>query len=696
MSNIIYIDGLPPSMGNGSVLRLLIEVGGVEKANVGKIMVRDGLATVGVDGGQATRAVRKLDGAQVEAGRLRAWQQPDEQTADLHFTQLLRWLAQEAKAEQEQERRGGESHLQRLVVKDEKIGLGGMVLLQLQPRNEQLNLPWTPLTAGSPVLLREEGAKQGNGRRGVVTQKRRRMIEVALTYTPEPEGERPSFSLTLAHDAVARQRMERALSQIMAAKADRLAELRDILLGRQTAVFGSAGPIDASLLEQLNEVQKTAVSHAMSAQDVALIHGPPGTGKTTTLVAVVQAAVQRGERVLACAPSNMGVDNLALGLVRAGEKVVRLGHPARIQPDLLAHTLDALVAQQSDYQLAQKMRREAIGLQGQSRKWRRAKPERGAKQAMRQEAKELFDQARRLEAQAVEQVLDQTPIIVSTLTGLDAAHMGQRQFDLCVIDEAGQSVEPATWIPVPRSQRLVLAGDHQQLPPTILSRAAAEAGFGRSLLEQLMGREELAVQLTVQYRMHADIMGFSSTKFYEDSLIAHESVAGHLLAVEAEWGQTAVTFIDTAGAGYEELIETDTNSQTTGRSRYNPEEAALVVAQVEQMLAAGVGDIGVITPYAAQVRLLRNQLPDEVEISSVDGFQGREKEVIVISLVRSNNRGEIGFLAETRRMNVALTRARRKLLVIGDSATITAHPFYGRLVDYWEAIGAYHSVWELM
>ena len=693
MSDILFIDGLPSSMGNGGVLRLLIEVGGVDKPRIGKIMVRDGLATVEVEAGQARRAVRKLEGARVENGEIRAWERPDEKTADPHFTQLLRWLALEAQAEQEQERGSGESHLQRLVIKDEKMGLGGMLLLRFQPRNEQANLSWTPLSPGSPVLVREEGAAQAQGWRGVVTQKRRRSIEVALAYAPEPAGERPSFAITLAHDAVARQRMERALSQVMAAKGNRLAELRDILLGREPAVFVGA-TVAPALLAPLNEVQQTAVCRAIAAQDVAIIHGPPGTGKTTTLVAVVQAAVQRGDRVLACAPSNMGVDNLALGLLQAGEKLVRLGHPARIQPDLLDHTLDALVERQDNYQLAQKMRREALGLQSQSHKWRRAKPERGAKQALRQEAKAMFDEARRLEARAIEQVLDQTPIVVSTLTGLDNSQIGQRQFDLCVIDEAGQSVEPATWIPITRSGRVVLAGDHQQLPPTILSRRAEEAGFGVSLLEQLMLREgnSISQQLTVQYRMHADIMGFSSAEFYDDSLVADATVAGHLLTdlgMREVWAKTAVSFIDTAGAGYEELVETE------GSSRYNPQEAELVVAQVEKLRAAGVGDIGIIAPYAAQVRLLRDQLSEDVEISSVDGFQGREKEVIVISLVRSNMRGEIGFLAETRRMNVALTRARRKLIVIGDSATITAHPFYGRLVDYWDKIGAYSSVWEL-
>jgi predicted DNA helicase len=312
-------------------------------------------------------------------------------------------------------------------------------------------------------------------------------------------------------------------------------------------------------------------------------------------------------------------------------------------------------------------------------------------------ANDRLDEARQLEANAITQVLDQAAVILSTLTAIDSTTLGQRRFDLCVIDEAGQSTEPATWIPIVRSERLVLAGDHQQLPPTILSRRAEQEGFGYSLLEQIMKRDgdTVARRLDVQYRMNRQIMDFSSAEFYDGSLLADSTVQDHLLCdlpgvTRTDLTETAVTFIDTAGAGYDDIQPPDSDS------RSNPEEAALVVKKVQQLLDANVSadHIAVITPYSAQVQLLREQLPDGIEIGSVDGFQGREKEAVVISLVRSNVKGEVGFLAETRRMNVALTRARRKLLVIGDSATITTDPFYARLIDYFESIGAYHSIWE--
>ena len=306
--------------------------------------------------------------------------------------------------------------------------------------------------------------------------------------------------------------------------------------------------------------------------------------------------------------------------------------------------------------------------------------------------------ARKLEALAVERILNGAAIVCATLTGLDSEVLGQRRFDLAVIDEAAQCTEPVCWLPLLRSESLVLAGDHCQLPATILSQDAAQQGFGVSLMERLVQQYgPLATRrLTVQCRMHEAIMTFSSLHFYDAELEADASVRGHLLCdlagvTAGRLTQTPVQFIDTAGAGYDEEPEAD------GKSRLNPQEAELVAANVRALLDAGVAaeTIAVIAPYAAQVRLLREKLSIAgLEIDSVDGFQGREKEAVVLSLVRSNPEGEVGFLADVRRMNVALTRARRKLLVIGDSATLSCHPFYADLFAYFESIGAQQSVWE--
>lgn len=317
---------------------------------------------------------------------------------------------------------------------------------------------------------------------------------------------------------------------------------------------------------------------------------------------------------------------------------------------------------------------------------------------MRAEAKSLLSDARRLEAQAVEQILDNADILCATTTGLDENLLGDRRFDLLVIDEACQTAEPGCWIAINRAERVVLAGDHRQLPPTVLSTEAQRQGYGISLFERLAEHDAptLLRRLDTQYRMHAAIMDFSSLEFYDAELAAHQSVEAHRLCdlsgVESNpLTESPLEFIDTAGAGYEEELEPD------GESRRNPREADLVAQTVRSLLEAGVvaADIGVITPYAAQVRLLRTKLAiDQLEIDTVDGFQGREKEAIVISLVRSNDSGEIGFLADLRRMNVAMTRARRKLIVIGDSATLSVDPFYARLIEYFEGQGAYRTVWD--
>jgi ATP-dependent RNA/DNA helicase IGHMBP2 len=357
-----------------------------------------------------------------------------------------------------------------------------------------------------------------------------------------------------------------------------------------------------------------------------------------------------------------------------------------------------MVEGHADARLARKFVKEALALFRRSGKWTRARPEPGSRRDLRQDARALLADARRLEAQAVESVLNAAAVLCATTTGLDSEIIGPRRFDLLVLDEASQTTEPGLWVPLLRSGRVVLAGDHCQLPPTVLSPEAARRGFGVSPLERLVDLygERVTRRLDVQYRMHEDIMAFSSREFYAGTLVADASVRAHRLCdlpgVQAgPPTEPAVEFIDTAGAGYDEELEPD------GESRLNPQEAALVARKVRVLLAAGVPapDIAVITPYAAQVRRLRQELPvPGLEVDSVDGFQGREKEAVVLSLVRSNPEGEVGFLADVRRLNVALTRARRKLLVIGDSATLSRLPLYQRLIEYGEEIGAYRTVWE--
>ena len=625
--------------------------------------------------------------------------------SESHFVDMVEWLAMESAAEVERmaERRksqnsadaekSGETILD-VVIADHRPGLGGYKLLTFKRRNETLPMPWHRLRVGTPVVVAPFGTNDNYSESGVVSRKKRDSIQVAVSRVPEGD----CFRIDLTADEVTRQRQ---LAAIMTAKDSRgrLGHLRSVLMGEREPRF-SEREFEIYFRSQLNDSQKSAVEQALRAEDFAIIHGPPGTGKTTTVVELIVQATERGQKVLACAPSNTAVDNLLEKLIQAKQRVVRIGHSARVAERVRAHSLDGLVDQHENMPVIQDMLREAEGIFRKVDKWSRAPQPRGYRQEQRREAKRLISDARLLEKQAIHSILDRAHIICATTT-FNEDLLGDRWFDLCVIDEACQSTEPGCWVPLLRSEKLVLAGDHQQLPPTVLSTEAARQGFAKSLMERQIEVHGKAVStmLTVQYRMNDQIMNFSSGQFYEDELVAHDSVTSHRLSdlehvTVDEVMNEPVTFIDSAGAGWDEELEPD------GESKRNPNEAELVLKKANALIAGGLAasEIAIIAPYAAQVRLLRDQYdgPDGLEIDTVDGFQGREKEAVIITLVRSNLENEIGFLSDRRRMNVALTRARRKLIVIGDSATLGINDFFKSFFEYVESINAYHTVWEEM
>ena len=622
-------------------------------------------------------------------------------SADAHFSRMRRWLDMEGEAEKERlaqrravqnsanAERGGETLLD-LVVRSHTTGLGGRYLVRFSKRKSQHRLPWHRFKVGSPVIVSSDGKDSGSSYSGVVSKRKQDSIEVAL---PDwPEGDR--FRIDLSPDEVTRKRQLAALKSAEQATG-RHGQLRDILLYDREPQFSQLPNLTE--LDDLNPSQQEAVRFAMSSQDLAIIHGPPGTGKTTTVVEVIRCAVQQGARVLACAPSNTAVDNLVERLSLRDCSVVRLGHPARVLEVVRKHTLDALVERHDMMDVVQDLLQEVEQLQRQASRYTRSRPARGHRQRQREEIRELRQQARMLERQAVADVLMEASVVCATVS-FDFDILSDHHFDLLVIDEACQSVEPGCWVPLHLADRVVLAGDHCQLPPTIISKPAAAEGFDVSLMQRLVEHlgNHVTRLLTVQYRMHEQIAQFSSNEFYGGSLHAHQSVQSHSLADLTEWHSDSfdtspVTFIDTAGTGWQEEQEED------GLSRLNTGEGQLVLQQVRALCDSGLKprDIAVIAPYAAQVRWLRQQSTyDHLEIDTVDGFQGREKEAVVISLVRSNTTGEIGFLADQRRMNVAMTRARRKLIIIGDSATLASDDFFSRLLDWLESINGYHSAFE--
>ncbi len=565
---------------------------------------------------------------------------------------------------------------------------------------------------GSLVWLREkdDGGKPVLGAHGIVTKKRAGRL-VVVFEDAAAVGDRSTLDLLRGEDEITLRRMEGGLDRCRGLEGAAL-RLLEVILGHSAPRpprVGAFEPLD----QALNEDQRRAAELAIFAEDVALVHGPPGTGKTRVLVEVVRQCYARGERVLCLAASNAAVDNLAVLLLEADPKLplARAGHPARVHAQLEEHTLAGLTNAHELRVLAKKLIDEAHGVLRGAR--RRSDTGREAWQREREarvEAGRLFADARRLERQATFDVIGKTRVLCGTLTGYENELPADARFDVLVVDEASQALTPALLLGLPRVGRLVLAGDHRQLPPTVLSLEAAKLGFGVTIFDELMTADggpfpvETAAcrhMLTVQHRMHERLMAFPSARFYDGALVAHDAVAQHSLedldVSASQWTLTErpLDVIDTAGASLEER-------QAEGSSsRDNPGEGELVAKVVRGLTDAGLlpREIGVIAPYAAQVGLLSSELStfvDEgLEVDTVDGFQGREKQAIVVSCVRSNANGEVGFVSDPRRMNVAITRAKRKLYVIGDSATLSSDALWAAFFEHAIGADAYRSYFEL-
>ncbi len=455
---------------------------------------------------------------------------------------------------------------------------------------------------------------------------------------------------------------------------------------------------------ELNLSQNQAVRNILEARDLAIVHGPPGTGKTTTLVAAIQRLVQQEKQpLLVIAPSNAAVDLLCEKLARQTIRVVRIGNPVRVSEALQDITLDQRMAAHPGMKEIKTLKKRAAEFQNMAHKYKRnfGPAEREQRKALFAEAHKLLREVATLEQYLIEDELSRAQVLAATPVGINHYLTRSVTFQTVLIDEAGQALEPACWIPILKARKVILAGDHCQLPPTIKSQEAARGGLELTLMEKCVAyHPEAVIMLQEQYRMHATIMGFSSQFFYKDQLKAHPSVAHRTLFPE----DPPLSFIDTAGCGFQEALR--------NTSAYNTEEAAFLVSHLTNYLSVIAVDpaiprptIGVISPYKQQIRELQQQLEkvpglagwqDMLTVNTIDSFQGQERDVVYISLVRSNAKGEIGFLSDIRRMNVAMTRARQKLVVIGDSATLARSDFYAGFIDYAASRNAYTSAWELM
>lgn len=483
-------------------------------------------------------------------------------------------------------------------------------------------------------------------------------------------------------DATTYRAMFDALSAATQAKGNRLAELREVILGDAAPQFR---PLRPMAFPWLNKAQEAAVNQVLCARDVAIVHGPPGTGKTTTLVEAIYETLHREPQVLVCAQSNTAVDWISEKLVDRGINVLRIGNPTRVNDKMLSFTYERRFEAHPSYTELWAIRKELRALHSRMRGKSHAERE-----STRARIAKLRDRAQELEVLIDADLFNSANVVASTLTGTANRLMYGHRFGTLFIDEAAQALEAACWIAMPKADRVVLAGDHKQLPPTIKCIEAARAGLDTTMLELIAIRHPQAVTLLqMQYRMHRLIMQFSSDNFYGGNLLAAPEVECRgILDFD-----NPISWIDTADMDFKEEFV----GQSFGR--INKAEAELLIERLQEYISR-IGlhrvideriDFGIISPYRAQVQYLRHRiksLPDYkrlkslISINTVDGFQGQERDVIFISLVRANDDGQIGFLHDLRRMNVAMTRARMKLVICGDSATLCRHPFYRRLMAW--------------
>lgn len=431
--------------------------------------------------------------------------------------------------------------------------------------------------------------------------------------------------------------------------------------------------------KHLNEFQLKAVENGLCDLQLQIIHGPPGTGKTTTIVELIRNLRKQGLSIIASAPSNAAVDHLAQQLLNSGLKVLRLGNTAKVNKTVWEHTPEGILSDDKYNKKIKRLKIQAAEYRKMAHQYKRSfgKSEREQRKLLFNEVYAIRDQIRNLSSAYLAQFFDAADVILGTPIGLMDKMLLNKKFDVAFLDEAGQCIEPLAWLVLEKANRAILSGDHLQLPPTIISEEAAKKGLATSVLERAI---EAGVQrdlLGIQYRMTPEIAGFSSRYFYEGKLQTHAASVPE-----------SMIFYDTAGAGFDE------KRLENSRSTANPEELRIVRENADKWIEKGQSAV-FISPYASQVELAKGELKN-IEVSTIDAFQGQEADVIILSLVRSNPEGKIGFLSDYRRMNVALTRAKKKLVVIGDSATLANDKFYKEFVEYAEEVGGYRSVFELI
>ena len=518
----------------------------------------------------------------------------------------------------------------------------------------------------------------------------RMVVTILEGHALELQNAQSAVGVQLFFDETSYRIMFDALERVMGAKGNRLAYLRDLFYSHQPA---QTFTFEAMRFPWLNASQERAVNDVLRAKDVRVLHGPPGTGKTTTLVEAINETLMRETQVLVCAQSNTAVDWISEKLVDCGVPVLRIGNPTRVNDKMLSFTYEHRFADHPDYPKLWQLRRTM-------REMRRRRRETGER--FHQRLDRLKELAVELEVRINADIFGQVRVIASTLVGAANKLLDGQKFGTVFIDEAAQALEAACWVPIRRASRVIFAGDHCQLPPTVKSLEALKGGLGKTLMERIVeNKPECVSLLEVQYRMNDEIMQFSSDYFYHGKMKSAPEVAHRLI----HEGDAPILWFDTSTIHLSEDERDDFREQFVGETfgRINKGEANLTLSLLQiyfqrigkQRILDDRIDVGIISPYQAQVQYLRRLIKKRaffkpfrhlISVNTVDGFQGQERDVILISMVRANDTGQIGFLRDLRRMNVAITRARMKLFILGDAPTMTRHPFYRQLFNYIQAV----------
>lgn len=609
------------------------------------------------------------------------------------------------KASVEQRRKNGVTWFP-IQILSEELGYADYIHIEVE-RTTHLNEPHQFSAGKNVTLFSNKNPDDIQEIIGTIKQSSKNKMKIILHTDEMPdwcyEGR---LGINIQFDDNSYIEMQKALDEVIGARNNRVAELREIIEGTEKPTFEKID--DSIIIPQLNFSQNKAVRHILAANDVAVVHGPPGTGKTTTIVQAIRLVLQTEKQVLVCAPTNTAVDLITEKLIEQGVNVLRVGHPARVSEDLLKTTIDGQVQHHENYKDIKHLRKTAEEYFRMAGKFKRVFGKEDAKQRALYytEAKNCIKESRLLEDYIVNSLFDNAQVICCTPVTSTNKSLAKKTFNTLFFDEASQALEAISWIPLLKCKRVIFSGDHFQLPPVVKSIKAKQEGLDNTMLDRLTQYENVSTLLTRQYRMHQHIMQFSNAYFYNNELEADATVKETVLSLneDIEILNKPIELIDTAGCSFDEYQNPETLSlSNTGEADLVFKHLELLLQQYQYSGETQKLDIGIIAPYKEQIELLKEKLlsfdysahsVNELDVKTIDGFQGEERDVIYISLVRSNPNSEIGFLSDIRRMNVALTRAKKKLVVVMDTATIGNHPFYKAFIEYCEKHNYYKSAWE--